>query len=103
MNTVATSQEVAKDKHQINLIDGCFSAAEAQEILTPMLAKKINFHQVKRMSLFEKDHSDSCASDRDRILELEEAKIKAEDIFLQAKLEGKKVKMHSVIHITLED
>ena len=103
MNTVATSPEVAKDKHQISLIDGCFSATEAQDILTPMLAKKINFHQVKRMSLFEKDHSDACASDRDRIIELEEAKIKAEDIFLQAKLEGKKVKMQSIIHITLED
>ena len=103
MNTLVSTPEVAKDKHQINLIDGCFTVSEAQDIMTPMIAKKINFHQVKRMSLFEKNHSDSCASDRDRILELEEAKIKAEDIFLQAKLEGKKIKMQSIIHITLED
>lgn len=103
MNTLASSPEVAKDKHQINLIEGCFTASEAQDILTPMIAKKINFHQIKRMSLFEKDHSDSCASDRDRIVELEAAKIKAEDIFLQAKIEGKKVRMESVIQITLED
>lgn len=103
MNTLASSPEVTKDKHQINLIEGCFTASEAQDILTPMIAKKINFHQIKRMSLFEKDHSDSCASDRDRIVELEAAKIKAEDIFLQAKIEGKKVRMESVIQITLED
>ncbi|WP_299685134.1 hypothetical protein [uncultured Dokdonia sp.] len=103
MNTLVSSPEVAKDKHQINLIDGCFTASEAQEILTPMIAKKINFHQVKRMSLYETDHSDSCTSDRNRIVELEEAKIKAEDIFLQAKLEGKKIKMESIIQITLED
>jgi len=103
MNTLVSSPEVAKDKHQINLIDGCFTASEAQDILTPMIAKKINFHQIKRMSLFETDHSDSCASDRDRIVELEAAKIKAEDIFLQAKIEGKKVRMKSVIQITLED
>jgi hypothetical protein len=103
MSTLVSTPEVAKDKHQINLIDGCFTVSEAQDIMTPMIAKKINFHQVKRMSLYEKNHSDACASDRDRILELEEAKIKAEDIFLQAKLEGKKIKMQSIIHITLED
>ena len=103
MNTLVSSPEVAKDKQQINLIDGCFTASEAQDILTPMIAKKINFHQVKRMSLYENNHSDACASDRDRIVELEAAKIKAEDIFLQAKIEGKKVRMLSVIQITLED
>ena len=103
MSTLVSTPEVAKDKHQINLIDGCFTVSEAQDIMTPMIAKKINFHQVKRMSLYEKNHSDSCISDRDRILELEEAKVKAEDIFLQAKLEGKKIKMQSIIHITLED
>lgn len=103
MNTVATTPEVAKDKHQINFIEGSFSATEAQDLVIPMIAKKINFHQVKRMSLFEKNHSDACVTDRDRIVELEDAKMKAEDIFLQAKIEGKKVRMHSTIHITLED
>ncbi|MFC4635020.1 hypothetical protein ACFO3O_13950 [Dokdonia ponticola] len=103
MNTVATPSEVTKGKHQIDLIDGSFTASEAQDLVVPMLTKKINFHQIKRMSLFEKNHKDTCAPDRDRILELEEAKATVEDIFLQAKIEGKKVKMHSTIHITLED
>ena len=103
MSTLVSSPEIAKDKHQINLIDGYFTPSEAQSILTPVLDKKINFHQIKRMTGFEHDHQDACAPDRDRILELSTAKVKAEDIFLQAKLEGKKVKMQSVIHITLED
>lgn len=103
MNTLVSTPEIATDKHQIDLIDGCFTVSEARDIITPMIAKKINFHQIKRMSLFEKNHSDTCASDRDRISELEEAKTKIEEIFLQAKIEGKKVKMHSTIQITLED
>lgn len=103
MNTLVSTPKIAEDTHQIDLIDGCFTVSEAQDIITPMIAKKINFHQIKRMSLFEKNHSDTCASDRDRILELEEAKTKLEEIFLQAKIEGKKVKMHSTIQITLED
>lgn len=103
MNTLVSTPEITEDKHQFELIDGSFTVSEAQDIITPMIAKKINFHQIKRMSLFEKNHSDTCASDRDRIIELEEAKAKIEKIFLQAKIEGKKIKMHSTIQITLED
>jgi len=84
MNTVATLSEVAKDTHEINFIEGSFSATEAQDLVIPMIAKKINFHQVKRMSLFEKNNGDACVTERDRLVELEEAKIKAEEILLLA-------------------
>ncbi|TSE04099.1 MULTISPECIES: hypothetical protein [Aquimarina] len=99
---VKTSKEV-KTEQKISLIDGHFTASEAADIINSVLNVKINFHKLNRLSITEGNASDNCEYDSGRIDELLREQIIAKEFFAQARLEGKKLKMNSTIHISVED
>ena len=95
--------EQTRTTHKINLIDGIFKTSEASDIINSVLNVKINFHKLSRLSINEGDHNDECKFDSGRIAQLLNEQQIAKDFFSQAKLNGKKLKMRSVIHIEIED
>ncbi len=101
METMTTNKK--KTDQKINLIDGSFSVNQASDIINSVLNVKINFHKLQRLSLTEGNTADTCDFDNGRIDELMAEQIIAKKFFSQARLEGKKIKMQSVIQITLED
>jgi len=64
---------------------------------------KINFHKIKRLSITEGNAYDTCEYDTGRIDELLNEQIIAKEFFAQARLQGKKLRMSSTIHIAIED
>jgi hypothetical protein len=92
-----------KTNQKINLIDGFFTASEASDIINSVLNVKINFHKLKRLSITEGNDKDECVYDSGRISELINEQQIAKDFFSQARLEGKKLKMTSIIKIEIED
>lgn len=92
-----------KTAQKINLIDGIFTTSEAAHIINEVLDVKINFHKLQRLTRTEGNQNDACKYDSGRIDELMAEQIIAKNFFSQARLEGKKLKMKSVIQITLED
>lgn len=62
---------------QIDLINGNFTAADAMEIITSVLDKKMNFHKLQRLAKTERDHADPCIFENDRIAALQLEKDKA--------------------------
>ncbi|MFT7072875.1 hypothetical protein [Patiriisocius sp. Uisw_017] len=92
-----------RTEQKINLIDGSFTVNQASDIINSVLNVKINFHKLQRLSRTEGNTEDTCDFDNGRIDELLAQQIIAKKFFSEARLEGKKIKMKSVIQITLED
>ncbi|GAA4886516.1 hypothetical protein GCM10023311_07090 [Flaviramulus aquimarinus] len=97
-----TTKEIITDQ-EIKLIDGCFTPAEASDIINSILDVKINFHKIQRLSKTEGNANDICEYDNSRILELIDAKHDAKSYFNDARLKGKKLKIESIVTIRVED
>jgi hypothetical protein len=95
--------EKIKTNQKIDLINGNFTASEASHIINAVLKVKINFHKLQRLSITEGNEADTCEFDSGRIAELMNEQEIAKKFFSQARLEGKKLKMTSTIHIEIED
>lgn len=81
---------------KINLIDGTFSAADAMEIITAVLDKKMNFHKLQRLAKTEKDHSYPSTFENERIAALQAEKDRTID-FLKPM-----IKANSIIDVKSE-
>ncbi|WP_400080976.1 hypothetical protein [Winogradskyella sp. R77965] len=92
-----------KTTQKIDLINGAFTASEASDIINSVLKVKINFHKFQRLSITEGNDKDECVYDNGRIAELMNEQQIAKDFFSQARVQGKKLKMRSVIQIEIED
>ena len=97
-----TINEVITDQ-KINLIDGTYTPSEAAHIVSSVLKVKINFHKLHRLSIQEGNELDECKLDSGRINELMNEQELSKEFFSQARLQGKKLRMRSVIHIEIED
>ena len=95
--------EQTKTTQKIDLINGVFTTSEASDIINSVLKVKINFHKLSRLSITEGNDKDECAYDTGRISELINEQQIAKEFFSQARLNGKKLKMRSVIQIEIED
>jgi uncharacterized protein with FMN-binding domain len=102
MDTLTLTNE-AKTEQKINLIDGSFTASEASDIINNILKVKINFHKLQSISLLEGNVNDPCEFDNSRIHELLNEQKIAKEFFKNVRLNGKKLKINSTIHISLED
>ena len=99
-NATTQTQKAIKT---INLIDGCFTTAEAADVLHALLDKKINFHKLQRLSVKEGNENDECVYDNGRIAELIQAKKDLKTYLLDIKGTGQRLKIASKVEITIED
>lgn len=84
----------------IKFIDGCFTAAEAADVLLSLLNDKIKFHTVKSLHLRE-GQSDSDCSSMERIRNLKEAKKRVEELVINAHKNGHQLEIDSTIKIKI--
>ncbi|MBU2951891.1 hypothetical protein KO493_14420 [Tamlana agarivorans] len=94
---------VKKKVQKINSIDGVFTVSEASDIINAVLNVKINFHKLNRLSITEGNDKDDCVFDSGRIAELMNEQQKAKEFLSLARVNGKKLKIKSVIQIETED
>ena len=87
----------------VSLVDGKFSPSEASDILNALIDKKINFHKLQVLSRVEGNEKDECSFDNDRLQELKNHKVSLNEIIKDARLNGKKLKINSVINIEFFD
>lgn len=99
--TIITKENITDQ--EIKLIDGCFTASEAADIINSVLDVKINFHKLQRLSRTEGNTNDICKYDNGRINELIDAKLDAKNYFKDARLEGKKLRIESIITVKVEE
>lgn len=101
MKTFNKVEEVMEiDQNQYDLIKGEFTHEEAEEILMNLVAKKINFHELrslgKELRFGEKDMASLKRSE-----ELKQTQKRLIKVLEQAKTQGKNLKIQSAVNITL--
>jgi len=87
-------------EHVLNLIQGDFSPTEAQEILSHLIDKKINFHELRQFSQDIRFGIKDEASKK-RIAQLKDAKEQLSKIIEEAHAGGRSLKIKSSIEIEL--
>ncbi|WP_394747483.1 hypothetical protein [Spongiimicrobium salis] len=102
MKVLETMPQTAIKEQSIRLIDGSFTASQAADIINDVLEVKINFHKLQRLARTEGNILDHCEFDNGRIEELIAEQIMAKEFLTQARLQGKKLKMKSTIHFSVE-
>jgi hypothetical protein len=85
---------------RIKLIDGVFDPTDANEVVTDVITKKINFHTLKSMGSDER-YGYPDKNSLHRITELKEDMGKMRDFISQVKLEGKQLKISATINFTI--
>jgi hypothetical protein len=87
---------------KFSLIDGIFSAEDGKDILMHLLNHKIQFHQRKNMSAYEKTCENDPHSTR-RLAELHEVISNLYPLLKTTIEEGKSLKIESRVHISIID
>ncbi|MEP7232335.1 MAG: hypothetical protein ABI691_18885 [Ginsengibacter sp.] len=87
-----------ENRHELKLIEGKFSPAEARKVISDLISSKINYHNMEAFSIKERFNGDTSYSEK-RIKELKEARKSLEDIVGYAAGKGLKLKVESVIEV----
>ncbi len=103
METLEITTPNNMTNQKIKLIDGCFTASEAADIIHAVLDVKINFHKLQRLSRTEGNTEDSCTYDNGRIDELIAEQIRSKELLKTARLDGKNLRMTSTILIEVDE
>ncbi|MBK8623167.1 MAG: hypothetical protein IPN79_15765 [Saprospiraceae bacterium] len=83
-----------------SLIDGIFSAEDGKDILMHLLNHKIQFHQRKNMSAYERTCENDTHSTK-RLAELHEVISNLYPLLRTAIEEGKSLRIESRVHISI--
>lgn len=89
-------------KLEVKFITGEFSQEDARELLLNIISKKIQFHSVDSLSLWEKNVTED-ASAKKRLEELQSSRSEVLQLLTSQNTQGKKIKINSTIEIEVLD
>jgi hypothetical protein len=89
-------------KLEVKFINGEFSQEDARELLLNIISKKIQFHSVDSLSLWEKNASEDFGAKK-RLEELQSARSQVLELLTSQTTMGKKINIYSTIEIEVLD
>jgi len=95
-----TADQKSETPQEFSLIEGTFSAGEAQEILMSLIGKKLSFHSKKNLRSFEHSGQEDPATE-ERIQELEQIREEVLEFLQGAKKEDVSLEIQSKVQIKL--
>ncbi len=84
----------------LQLIDGTFTPGEAATVILNLIDEKINFHKIRKLQMWEKDHTMNGDTINARIAALEAEKSKAQELF-QKLSDTDRLQVDGAIKITI--
>ncbi|PHN07008.1 hypothetical protein [Flavilitoribacter nigricans] len=90
------------NKNSLKLVEGIFNVEDATDILCHLLEKKINFHQCRILSTYERYGKEDSYS-KNRIEELRATHEALLEIMRTARLTGKNLQVNSEILLSMTD
>ena len=88
---------------KIQLVKGEFTPSEASDIISALIAEKINFHKLQRLQIWEGNHVCETNHLNDRINELQKEKESAKNFISKARAQGSKLKINGILEISTID
>ncbi len=95
--------QTQKEVNVVQLIKGEFTTVQAREVLLSLLNQKINYHLIEKHQKWEKDHNCDMTQLNKRIKELEEEKLKVQELLSTGDSNEQKVKISGNIQISYID
>jgi hypothetical protein len=89
-------------KLEVKFITGEFSQEDARELLLNIISKKIQFHSVDSLSLWEKNTTEDFGAKK-RLEELQSARSHVLQLLTSQLTKDKKIKINSTIEIEVLD
>ena len=87
---------------KVQLVEGKFSPSEASDIISSLIAEKINFHKLQRLGRSEGNINADCEYPNNRIEELEQERMIAKEFIKIARLEGKSLTINGTLEISFD-
>jgi hypothetical protein len=100
MRTLQADESQVIENGQYDLIKGDYSPEDASEIINHLLLKKINYHKLRSFSR-QIRYGEVDEYSLQRIEELEQCKESIRALVLQAREQGKSLRLESTISIEL--
>ena len=100
------TKELAKTekiKQDVQLVKGEFTPSEASDIINAMIDKKISFHKLQRLQLWEGNHECETGPLDGRINELEMEKRNVNEFLANIPGKGKNLKINGILEISVID
>lgn len=88
---------------KIQLVKGKFTPNEASEIIMSFIDKKINFHKLQRLQIWENCHATKTKAIDARIKELEQEKEIARNVINQSREQGLNLSINSTLDINISN
>lgn len=95
--------QTATETQSIQLIDGIFTPAQASEVINDMLNKKINYHKLQILKMYECNNQDPCTFDRSRLEALKIEKERLNKILSDEAIQGKRLSIEAMVNIDILD
>ncbi|WP_430906349.1 hypothetical protein [Maribacter sp. 2-571] len=89
--------------HKVQLVDGVFTATEAKDVVNSLINEKVNFHKIQRLAMCEGDCDSDTSYDDGRVAQLLQEKENFKEVYQEAKLSGKKVRISGVLTVDIID
>ncbi|MCH3884510.1 hypothetical protein [Tenacibaculum aquimarinum] len=89
--------------HKVQLVNGDFTATEAQEVVNSLLNEKISFHRLHRLGMTEANNDCDTSFDGSRISELRQEKEDFKAFYQEALAAGKKVRINGILNVEIID
>ena len=87
---------------KVQLVEGKFTPSEASDIISSLIAEKINFHKLRRLGRSEGNINADCEYPDNRVKELEEERMIAKEFIKIARLEGKTLRINGTLEISFD-
>jgi hypothetical protein len=88
---------------KVQLVEGRFTPSEAADVISALIAEKINFHKIQRLSHLEGDETADCSQSNSRIKELEDERMIAREFIKIAKMEGYNIRINGTLEISFAE
>jgi len=87
---------------KVQLVEGKFTPSEAADVISALIAEKINFHKMQRLSQDGEETANGSQSNS-RIKELEDERMIAREFIKIAKKEGYNIKINGTLEISFAE
>ena len=96
-------EKTEKINQKIQLVKGEFTPSDASDIIFRLINDKINFHNIQRRQIWERNHKGDTKQIDLRIQELQQEKEKVTEFISNNRDNGKLLKINGILEITFID
>lgn len=95
--------EMVQVTQKVQLVDGCYTPSDANDLITTLVGEKIKFLKIQNLKEYIHDSTCDCKPAEQRITELMSELKEIQQVVRQCRATGKEVKVSCKLEITYDE